>query len=509
MKKLFLIIGLLGISAKAEAAFKVSSGTVTGQLNFSMPTGSQTPLNLYEPSSGAFTATQTGGIAMSNSSFSPYGVIFSNLGLPLAFQNSATDGQYIATYFDATQHIFDVYDYDLTNTNHLFIAGRTAMKTGVPLYLYTSFNYGGLYTALHSTNTVGSFDIYLPPTDGTSGQALVTDGAGRLTFATITGAGAGPFTNAIATTSISMAGKNINSVGNLESTGTIHTTISITADGTIGSNTGSFNVTGTTVTSAAPAIDTTDRVPILNNGSITWPAAISASANVTWTGNHVFTASTTLKGTVYDGSASAGTSGQVYTSNGAGTVPTWQTSSAGSGPFTNAIATTNISMGGFYLTNMGPEGWPVDVSSHPYTTADWTIAAGTPTIPGLTCTLATSSTYTFTAYVFFKGNGSGAGSGVKYQVTLPTGATMVHWRAGGPSTAASATRMEQGSDAVATYNSTALSAYTSQSGNMHIFSGVFATGSTAGNFNLLVSNLSGGTPVIEQGSTLHVWHVAP
>jgi glycine cleavage system aminomethyltransferase T len=39
-------------------------------------------------------------------------------------------------------------------------------------------------TTLQSPNTSSSLTLTLPAADGTSGQALVTDGSGNLTFAT-------------------------------------------------------------------------------------------------------------------------------------------------------------------------------------------------------------------------------------------------------------------------------------------------------------------------------------
>lgn len=77
-------------------------------------------------------------------------------------------------------------------------------------------------------------------------------------------------------------------------------------------------------------------------------SALLASTNV-WTGGNTNTSSTTFRGNVAISSGvllsgSAGSNGQVFTSGGAGTVPTWTTpTSGGSGSSSLAIATGSVS----------------------------------------------------------------------------------------------------------------------------------------------------------------------
>ena len=87
--------------------------------------------------------------------------------------------------------------------------------------------------------------------------------------------------------------------GTFSSTDTITATNDITAGDTIGSETGNYNFDGTTITFAAPAIDTSDRLPILNNGAVSWPLAVTDGAQLnstqTFTASQIWTSSMTVK----------------------------------------------------------------------------------------------------------------------------------------------------------------------------------------------------------------------
>ena len=309
MKKLIFVLAFLPSIAFAQRMGGIRSGddvSLSSNTILNNPSGAQesktanissgtiTEFNtknayFYNTATGFGSATNSGGILTSNSSFSPYGIHFYNTGGQLSISNYSVDASsYVAVDINATTRKFSVWDYT-NGTNLLFSAESTGLKTGVPLYLYSSIFYGGTYTVIQSSSGMpGSYTLTLPLADGTTGQALTTDGAGQLSFETITGSGSGPFTIARATTTVSHEGFDINNVGNLRSSGTISTTGDITASGVVGSHTGNFVFGTSTITIAAPPTDTLNRTLILNNGAGSWPLAGSLNSTQTFTGGNVF-----------------------------------------------------------------------------------------------------------------------------------------------------------------------------------------------------------------------------
>ena len=87
--------------------------------------------------------------------------------------------------------------------------------------------------------------------------------------------------------------------GTFSSTDTITAANDVIAQDSIGSNSGNYNYAGTTITYAAPAIDTSDRIPILNNGAVSWPLAVTDGARLastqTFTASQIWTSSMTVK----------------------------------------------------------------------------------------------------------------------------------------------------------------------------------------------------------------------
>lgn len=302
----------------------------------------------------------------------------------------------------------------------------------------------------------------------------------------------------------------------------------IVAAGVIGSAVGSYNFVGTTLTFAAPPIDTLDRVPILNNGSITWPVAVTAGSSFTWTGSHNFTspAASTFTSIIGTSITLTGlTANTIIKSDGNKALAsvsnsgadgtkflrddfTWQSAGSGSSAVTSTGGVTmDLTFTSYTATNIGVSAWPMTISSNPYLSADYTIIAGTPTIPDLACAVVAGSTYTFIGNLFYDGGGSGGVAGVKYWINLPLGST-VSWRVGGPHNAATATRFDQGNKQVQSLNSTALSAYSSQTRNLHHITGGFVPG-VSGTFSLGVSKQNTTNPQIEAYSNLHIWQQTP
>lgn len=294
---------ILNSSSQESKTVFVTSGTIT-EFN-----GKN--ISLYNTASGFGGAANLLSIVMQNSSFAPYGAGFTQTGGPLAFLNyGSNDG--IALYLDDNQQMFDFQISTGGTTLHPLIASITSLQTGLPFRLYADYYFGGSYTELIATNTISNLTLYLPTEDGNPGDSLTTDGLGHLTFQTVTGTGAGPFTQAKATTSITMNGKNITSVGNLESTGTVHTTGDINADGTIGSNAGTFNIAGSTLTLDAPPTDALDRILVINGGNGEW-AEMAQGADIrstqTFSGANTFTSASGVAVTygVVAGSVTAST----------------------------------------------------------------------------------------------------------------------------------------------------------------------------------------------------------
>lgn len=510
---------VLNTSTAESKTFYVSSGTATSF-------GTRL-IEFNYPASGAFTSNTYASIQESNSDFSPTSLFYQGGPRPIGFQNNYNSSNYTSMYLDGQSHHFTVYDVTSAGSQTVLFRASTSLGLGtnLPLVLYTSTYGGTTYTSLNSTNTVGHLDLYLPPADGTSGQALVTDGAGRLTFATVTGAGSGPFTNATATTTISMAGKDINSVGNLVSSGTISTSLDIVASGIIGSNTGNFNVAGTTITATAPAIDTSDRIPILNNGALTWPLAVTDGArlgsNQTFTGANVFNTTstivingtTTVMGIVKDNTGSAGTATYVLTSNGATGPPTWQAGAAsGSSPFSSAIATTSINMATFTITGVPSIGWADSgggwisrPSTHSVVTAAFTVANSSWSIPNLQFAMVANSTYSFTAHVIWSVSGS-APSGARFGFSVPAGVGTVIWSQGGAGASATAANFSQKGTAPTDFTATAAGAAASQTWSVDI-TGVVMTGTSgAGSAVVQMAPASAGTTyTLQPGSQITAW----
>lgn len=102
--------------------------------------------------------------------------------------------------------------------------------------------------------------------------------------------------------------------------------------------------TSNAITSVAPSA--TSGIPLVSNGSSADPSFTTAvvagggTGNTTFTAYSVIAAGTTATG-AFQNVSGVGTSGQVLTSNGAGALPTWQTSSAGAGILSASATLTN------------------------------------------------------------------------------------------------------------------------------------------------------------------------
>jgi hypothetical protein len=165
-------------------------------------------------------------------------------------------------------------------------------------------------------------------TNGTSGQVLTSNGTGGSTWTTPAAGNAGTVTSVSGT------------VGDVTvATGTTTPVISLTPTGTAGTY-------GSATQTPVFTTDSKGRVTSVTNTTITAPAAnLLGTVPVTKGGTGL---TTTTPGSVLTGGAAntivqttAGTTGQVLTSNGAG-VPTWTTISAtGLGAVTSVSSTTS------------------------------------------------------------------------------------------------------------------------------------------------------------------------
>lgn len=217
------------------------------------------------------------------------------------------------------------------------------------LYSTSNNNIGGLVTANKGVLTTGATGIPGFTTLSLDGQLLIGSTAGVPAAATLTAGSGISITNGSNSITISASGAATDL--------TVHTDL---GDATASANaitiagSGSITTTGagstitvgltgltnhnvligagtTTITKVAPSA--TSGIPLISQGAAADPAfgtavvAGGGTGTTSFTAYSVITGGTTSTGALQNVSG-VGTSGQVLTSNGAGTLPTWQTSNS-------------------------------------------------------------------------------------------------------------------------------------------------------------------------------------
>lgn len=297
--------------------------------------------------------------------------------------------------------------------------------------------------------------------------------------------------------------------GTFRSTDSITATNNINAGDVIGSETGNYNYDGTTVTYAAPAIDTSDRIPVLNNGAISWPLAITDGARLgstqTFSGGNDFTstagstftrvsvssivvtdltASTILKtdsNKKISSVANTGADGTKFLRDDF----TWAAASGGSADnMGNHVSTRSVDMSTFPIVSVSSIGFTngaaTDWSLHGTTTAmlSETFAATSGTFTFASIPLAANSTYTVTGALMFDIT-SGLTSGIKVLCNTPDDIARISIHLDGNGGSATAYLTDQGFFADNTPNPTAFGTYNVGEGTIH-FQGIIVTGPSGG-----------------------------
>lgn len=210
---------------QSGATFFVSSGAVAGPFNINA--GPNDGAHLYGGSriylGGTASSTQDA-VSISN---------FASNGLSSFLYISATDGLSI----NGDNTTTDLWDLEVGGGNGANGYGRFVVKG-------SSADLTGTYSGFTSTNNVNQSTIWsLPKKDGTSGQAIVTDGSTHLSFATISGSGgSGGYNLQPATVTVRL------DQGMTASVGTFTSSLTVSGAGGIGATYGvtaaSFTSTG-------------------------------------------------------------------------------------------------------------------------------------------------------------------------------------------------------------------------------------------------------------------------
>ena len=281
--------------------------------------------------------------------------------------NNSSGDTVIKPMVDGKDIVFQQYDgnkiLEINDGNYVAISGAAAGPG--ELRFYEDTDLGSHYTGFKAGNATASLSYVLPLADGTDGYQLTTDGSGTLSWAVAGAAMTGSTNNTICTVTGANAFQgeaNLTFDGStLAVTGaaTVSTTLGVTGILT-GSNTvigTTFEPTGDTSASDNAAIGytsaegliltgqgSTNDVTIKNDADAdvisipTGATNVTVAGVVTATGFTIGSAAiteaeleildgagvTTAELNTIDMSASSSTSGQLLTSNGTGSVATWQ-----------------------------------------------------------------------------------------------------------------------------------------------------------------------------------------
>lgn len=271
---------------------------------------------------------------------------------------SVTSGKFIIS--DGTNYIAStsIMPNTVGTALHILISDGTVNTYSTPAYPNASVTAGKLIIS-DGTNYIASTSIF-PNTVGAAGKIIISDGTIN-TYSTPTypnaSVTAGKFiisdgTNYIASTSIMP--NTVGTVGKIiRSDGTVNAYTTSTFADTYTANSilyaSSANVVVGLTTAASSILSTSA------GGVPTWLSIVTVPNG--GTGAATFTANAVIcGGTVSTGAlqsvASVGTAGQVLTSNGAGSLPTFQSSGLGSGAF-NSIVTQIFVANGTYTPTAG------------------------------------------------------------------------------------------------------------------------------------------------------------
>lgn len=527
---------ILDQSTAQSATFHVTSGTVQNNFNFTDSDSAQV-LTFHHSS-----LPRSGGFGPQTVDTTIHARSFTNSGVEGVFSLQTSSG----AFTDSTPIPTKLTLTGGSTPSATFFAGASSAEFSVgngyagPLkgnairfYEDDSVN----YVAFKSADSVGSNVTWtLPDSDGSSGQVLSTDGSGTLSWETASGGGGSSdnLGNHVATKTLDMAGFSISGIPALVTTGTI----------TAGSG-------ANQITTAAGLLDTTKLATAvsLSTGVTGTLADGSLSANVSLLGSQIdigtetnlaatspvlltddtlslepISLSTGVTGSlpaasIADGSlgasvmASSITAGTVQTALSAGSNITLTNTAAGvqidaaggSGPFTNAIATTSVAMATFSITGVSSVTysnngvpWTVYGSSVGVTVSDFVVNSGTINVVGLSFQVAANSTYTFSGSILFTTPGSTTG-GLKIGVDAPNLLSSVRVHAMGAGSSATAGRFSEGTTSDGGVIGTAFGGAASLSFPQIIFNGLLKTGPTAGTFSITVS--PGGSGItIRNGS---------
>ncbi len=252
----------------------------------------------------------------------------------------------------------------LTNSSITLNNGNNITVTGSPVSLGGAATIAVSGTTNHAVQVGNASASLTSLTVGTNGQVLIGATGANPAFATLTSSG-GTITFTPGANTL-----NLEAVGGGSGLTTVHTdsgdatvaagAITITGGNNIGTtgsgSTVTVNVDGTTnhavqvgnaggsLTSVSPSV--TLGVPLISQGASADPVFGTAVVAGGGTGNTTFTAfSVICAGTTSTGAfqnvSGLGTAGQVLTSNGAGTLPTWQAGGGGGGLLTATVTLTS------------------------------------------------------------------------------------------------------------------------------------------------------------------------
>jgi len=280
--------------------------------------------------------------------------------------NNSSGDTVIKPMVDGKDIVFQQYDgnkiLEINDGNYVAISGAAAGPG--ELRFYEDTDLGSHYTGFKAGNATASVSYVLPLADGTANYQLTTDGSGNLSWASAGTTLANDANNRVVTGT----GSGLNGEANLTFDGstlavtgaaTVSTTLGVTGILT-GSNTvigTTFEPTGDTSASDNAAIGytaaegliltgqgSTNDVTIKNDADAdvisipTGATNVTIAGVVTATGFTIGSAAiteaeleildganvTTAELNTIDMSASSSTSGQLLTSNGTGSVATWQ-----------------------------------------------------------------------------------------------------------------------------------------------------------------------------------------
>ena len=234
---------------------------------------------------------------------------------------------------------------------HLNLTYPASTTIAPELRLYEPSTSGTNYTAFKAQAQSANVIYTLPAADGTANQMLTTNGSGVLSWTnpasgvTSFSAGTTGLTPNTATTgAVTLAGTL-----NVANGGTGATTLTGVV---LGNGTSAMTATSTSSGIATAISDETGSGALVFGTSPTLTTLTVSSGGAAVTGNSSVTGSFNLSGTTspLQANGSAGTSGQVLTSAGAGATPTWTSATSAAGIKSKGVSTLQTAQNTYDVT---------------------------------------------------------------------------------------------------------------------------------------------------------------